>query len=157
MAKTPRGVVVLAVGLPGSGKSAWFERHGIRPLSSDHVRALLLDNETDQSRQGLVFWTLRFLLRMRLLARRPASYMDATHLTRAERRPYIRMAERYGYAIEALFFDTPVEVCLERNRRRPRRVPEEAVLRMAAKLRPPSYEEGFRKITVVRGQLPNSC
>ncbi len=148
--RTPRGVVVLAVGLPGSGKSAWFERHGIRPLSSDQVRGLLLDDETNQSRQGLVFWALRFLLRMRLLAGRPASYLDATHLTRAERRPYIRMAERYGYAIEALFFDTPVEVCLERNLQQSRQVPEEGVLRMAAKLRPPRYEEGFRKITVIR-------
>ena len=40
---------------------------------------------------------------------------------------------------------------MKRNRRRRRRVPEEAILRMAGKLRPPSYEEGFRKITLVRG------
>lgn len=145
-----KGVVVLAVGLPGSGKSAWFERHGIRPLSSDHLRGLLLDDETDQSRQSLVFRALRFLLRMRLLAGRPATYVDATHLTRAERRPYIRMARQYGYAVAALFFDAPLKVCLDRNRRRRRSVPEEAMLRMAGKLRPPSYDEGFQKITVIR-------
>jgi len=41
-------------------------------------------------------------------------------------------------------------VCLERNRRRDRVVPEEAVHRMAAKLAPPSLEEGFSRVTVVR-------
>ena len=37
-----KGVVVLAIGLPGSGKSSWFKRHNITPLSSDLLRALLL-------------------------------------------------------------------------------------------------------------------
>ena len=37
-----------------------------------------------------------------------------------------------------------------RNRRRDRNVPEDVMQRMAAKLRPPKFEEGFAKITVVR-------
>ena len=39
---------------------------------------------------------------------------------------------------------------MARNQRRDRVVPEEAMRRMAAKLKPPSFEEGFSKITVVR-------
>ena len=39
---------------------------------------------------------------------------------------------------------------MERNRRRERNVPEDIVQRMASKLRPPKFEEGFAKITVVR-------
>src|SRR5713226_1917215 len=30
-----KGIVVLAIGLPGSGKSSWFKRHNTRPHSSD--------------------------------------------------------------------------------------------------------------------------
>ncbi len=146
----PKGVVILAVGLPASGKSTWFRRHGIRPLSSDFLRVLLLDDETDQSRQDLVFSALRYLLRARLLAGRSPTYVDATNLTRKERRPYFRMAQAFGCEAEALFFDVPLEECLRRNRRRLRRVPEEAILRMARRLRPPTLAEGFRKITVVR-------
>ena len=71
-------------------------------------------------------------------------------MTRDERRPYIKIAQWYGCEVEALFFDAPLEVCLERNRSRARVVPEEAVRAMAAKLVPPSVEEGFSRVTVVR-------
>src|SRR5271166_4458712 len=37
-ARPPKGIVVLAIGLPGSGKSSWFKRHNVAPLSSDMVR-----------------------------------------------------------------------------------------------------------------------
>jgi predicted kinase len=47
--------VVLAIGLPGSGKSSWFKRHDIRPLSSDLLRELLFDDAQEQRFQDLVF------------------------------------------------------------------------------------------------------
>ena len=142
--------IVVLVGLPGSGKSTYLERLGITPLSSDVMRQLLADDATDQTIHARVFQSLRYLLRHRLAIGRPATYVDATHLTPAERRPYIKIAERYGCAIEALYFDVPLDVCLERNRGRSRVVPEEAVRAMAAKLVPPSVEEGFSRVTVVR-------
>jgi predicted kinase len=52
--------------------------------------------------------------------------------------------------VQAVLFDVPLETCLERNRRRERVVPEEAMRRMAGKLKAPTFEEGFSKITVVR-------
>jgi predicted kinase len=60
------------------------------------------------------------------------------------------MAKGFGYEVHAVFFDVPIEVCLERNRKRERQVKEDVIQRMAAKLKPPSFEEGFAKITVVR-------
>ena len=55
-----------------------------------------------------------------------------------------------GYEVQAVYFDVPLEVCLERNSRRHRVVEEDVMRRMAAKLKPPTFEEGFSKITVVR-------
>jgi hypothetical protein len=43
----------------------------------------------------------------------------------------------------------PLEVCRERNARRHRVVPDEAMVRMAAKLVAPTVEEGFARVTVV--------
>jgi predicted kinase len=142
--------IVLLVGLPGSGKSTYLERLGVQALSSDAVRGLLADDETDQSIHREVFATLRYLLRRRLALLRPVNYLDATHLTVRERRPYVKMGQLYGCAVEAVFFDVPLEVCRKRNRGRRRMVPEDVLERMAAKLTPPTIEEGFSAVTLVR-------
>jgi len=76
--------------------------------------------------------------------------VDATNLATNERRQWIKMAKSFGYDVHAVFFDVPLEVCLERNRKRDRQVKEELVQRMAAKLKAPSFDEGFSKVTVVR-------
>jgi predicted kinase len=148
--QVPKGHVVLAIGLPGSGKTTWFRRRGVTPLSSDLLRNILFDDVEEQRYQGLVFSTLRSLLRARLIAKMPLNYVDATNLSVHERRQWIKMAKSFGYEVQAVFFDVPLDVCLERNRSRDRMVSEEVMRRMAAKLKPPVFEEGFAKITVVR-------
>ena len=148
--QAPKGFVVLAIGLPGSGKTTWFGRRGITPLSSDLLRNILFDDVEEQRYQGLVFSTLRSLLRARLIARMPANYVDATNLSIHERRQWIKMAKSFGYEVQAVFFDVPLEVCLDRNRQRDRSVSEDIMRKMAEKLKPPVFEEGFEKITVVR-------
>jgi predicted kinase len=142
--------IVVLVGLPGSGKSTYLDRLGITPISSDAIRQLLADDATDQTIHGRVFSTVRYLVRQRLAIGRPVTYVDATHLTPGERRPYIKIAQQAGCRAEALFFDVPLEICLERNIKRDRIVPEEAMRKMAAKLVPPSVDEGFSRVTVVR-------
>jgi predicted kinase len=148
--RASKGAVVLAIGLPGSGKSSWFKRHNITPLSSDLLRALLFDDPTEQRFQDLIFSNLRSMLKARLIARRTMNYVDATNLSPHERSGWIKLAKDYGYEVQAVFFDVPVEVCLDRNQRRERKVPEDAMRRMAGKLKQPTFEEGFSKITVVR-------
>jgi predicted kinase len=148
--QAPKGYVVLAIGLPGSGKTTWFRRRGVTPLSSDLLRNILFDDVEEQRYQGLVFSTLRSLLRARLIAKMPMNYVDATNLSIHERRQWIKMAKSFGYEVQAVFFDVPLDVCLERNRQRDRSVSEEIMRKMAEKLKPPVFEEGFEKITVVR-------
>ena len=148
--QAPKGYVVLAIGLPGSGKTTWFRRRGVTPLSSDLLRNILFDDVEEQRYQGLVFSTLRSLLRARLIARMPWNYVDATNLSAHERRQWIKMSKSFGYEVQAVFFDVPLEVCLERNRSRDRMVSEDIMRKMAEKLKPPAFEEGFAKITVVR-------
>ena len=139
----------MLVGLPGSGKSTWLLRRGIVGISSDRIRQVLADDPADQTIHARVFLTMRYLLRHRLAIGRPVSYVDATHLTPEERRPYIQIGQWYGCDVEALYFDVPLEVCRERNLRRDRIVPDDALLRMAAKLAPPDLAEGFTRVTVV--------
>ncbi|MEZ2346376.1 AAA family ATPase [Terriglobus sp. RCC_193] len=146
----PRGYVVLTIGLPGSGKTTWFKRRGVSPLSSDMLRNILFDDITDQRYSGLVFSTLRSLLRARLIAKMPWNYVDATNLSAHERRQWIKMARSFGYEVQAVYFDVPLAVCVDRNSKRERRVADDVMQKMAERLRPPSFKEGFTKITVVR-------
>lgn len=146
--------IVVLVGLPGSGKSTYLARFAAASLSSDAIRKLLVDDETDQSANDRVFQTLRYLLRHRLALGRPVTYIDATNLTPEERRVYLGIGQSFGCTMEAVFFDVPLAVCRERNARRQRVVPEEAMERLAAKLTPPTVDEGFHKVTVVEETEP---
>jgi predicted kinase len=149
-------VVILAIGLPGSGKSSWFKRHKITALSSDLLRSLLFDDVNEQRFQDLVFSNLRSMLKARLIARRPLNYVDATNLTPQERHGWIKLAKDFQYDVQAVYFDVPLELCLERNQKRTRVVAEDVVKRLSAKLKPPTFEEGFTKITVVRVKKKDS-
>jgi predicted kinase len=142
--------IVLAVGLPGSGKSTYLANRGAHPISSDAIRLQLADDEGDQTIHGRVFATVRYLLKQRIELQRPVTYIDATNLTRRDRKPFIALARKYGCEIEALFFDIPIEVCKARNTTRVRLVPDFVLDQMAAKLVPPSIDEGFSRIEVVR-------
>jgi predicted kinase len=82
---------VIAVGLPGSGKTSYFSSLGVHAISSDDVRLLLADDPTDQSIHRQVFATIRYLVRQRISIGRDLTYVDATHLTRKERRPYLEI------------------------------------------------------------------
>jgi predicted kinase len=150
----PKGFVVLTIGLPGSGKTTWFKRRGVTPLSSDMLRSILFDDITEQRYQGLVFSTLRSLLRARLIAKMPWNYVDATNLSPHERRQWIKMAKSFGYDVQAVFFDVPLEICMERNSKRERTVSDDTMKKMAERLRPPNFKEGFSKIVVVRVKNP---
>jgi predicted kinase len=146
--------VVLLVGLPGSGKSTYAANcsaaTGAAVLSSDEIRRLLSDDPANQTIHKRVFAMKRSLLRHRLQLKRPVTYLDATHLTRSERRPYLKLAALYDATIEAVFFDVPLDECQRRNRNRDRVVPELVIERMAKRLEPPSIEEGFARVIVVR-------
>ena len=138
------------MGLPGSGKSTYLARLGVNAISSDEIRRLIIDDPHDQTIHRRVFAAVRYLVRQRIAVRRPITYVDATHLTPWERRPYVEIAQSYGCELEALFFDVPVEICIERNHKRQSKVPEEVIREMARGLIPPTAQEGFSIVSRIQ-------
>lgn len=87
---------------------------------------------------------------------RDAIYFDATLTIAQHRVPLIQKAKNAGLTVWAVVMDTPIAVCLDRNRCRTpdRMVPEATIERMQAQLAgsPPRESEGIDKIVHVRGK-----
>ncbi len=141
--------MIVLVGLPGSGKSTWASRQTATVLSSDAMRHLLSGDEQNQSIHGKVFGAMRHILKSRLEIGASPTIIDATNLKRRDRKPWIVLANKFGAAVEAVYFDVTLDVALDRNRMRPRVVPDDVIREMSVKLQPPSGQEGFSRIVTI--------
>src|SRR5215210_3904045 len=118
----PELALVVLVGASGSGKSTFARAH-FRPtevLSSDFCRALVADDENDQSATADAFDVLHYVVRKRLAAGR-LTVIDATNVQAEARKPLVALAREYHVLAVALVFDLPERLCQERNRARPDR------------------------------------
>jgi len=147
--------LILLIGLPGSGKSSLAkqllaEDPRRQLISTDVIRSQLFGDEAIQG-PWLLIWRsveLQFQQAVVQISRGAASVAiyDATNAQRRHRREVIAFARATGFThITGLWLDTPVWLCLTRNKKRDRRVPEEAIFRMHRQLRdaPPTLPEGL--------------
>lgn len=127
------GLVVL-VGPAGCGKSSFVRRHFVPAeiLSSDDFRELVSGDASDQDATPAAFALLGHALNERMKRRR-LTVVDATNITRRERRRLLRVADRHEVPAVAIALDLPLEVCLERAAGRPERtIPEDVIVRQHA-------------------------
>lgn len=118
----PELSLVLLVGPSGSGKSSFARKHFLSTevVSSDFCRALVADNENDQSATGDAFDLLHEIVRKRL-ARGRLTVVDATNVQPEARKSLIALAKEFHLFAEAIVFDISERVCQDRNVLRPDR------------------------------------
>ncbi|KXO99542.1 polynucleotide kinase-phosphatase [Tsukamurella pseudospumae] len=149
-----RGLVLL-VGASGSGKST-FARNHFRPteiVSSDVCRGLVADDENDQAATADAFDLLHHLVGIRL-RRGLLTVVDATNVQRAARASLVALARDHDVLVDAIVFDLPDEVAVERNRiRADRTFGPQVITRQVRELRRSMKgikKEGFRRVHVLR-------
>ncbi|MEV4501958.1 polynucleotide kinase-phosphatase [Streptomyces klenkii] len=156
LAVTDLSLVVL-IGATGSGKSTFARKH-FKPtevISSDFCRALVADDENDQSASGDAFDVLHYIAGKRLAAGR-LTVVDATNVQAEARRQLVRVAREHDVLPIAIVLDVPEEVCAARNAGRSDRagLPRHVIQRHRRELRRSLRgleREGFRKVHVLRG------
>jgi protein phosphatase len=155
--KIPDFSLVVLVGATASGKSSFAARHFLPTeiISSDHCRALVADDENDQSATPEAFELVHAIAAKRL-ARRRLAVIDATNVRPEDRKHLVELARRYHALPTAIVFDLPEDVCLERNKQRtnrdiPGRVVHDHVQRLRKSLRG-MEREGFRGLHILRSE-----
>ncbi|RGC69054.1 Bis(5'-nucleosyl)-tetraphosphatase PrpE [asymmetrical] [Micromonospora sp. MW-13] len=156
MIDIPELALVALVGVSGSGKSTFARRHFApsQVLSSDTFRALVADDENDQSASADAFDALHHVAGIRLRRGR-LTVVDATNLQPHARAGLVRVAREHDVLPVAIVLDVPEALAWERTEARADRTFGRPVLaRMQRDLRR-SYgqlaREGFRKVHVLRG------
>ncbi|MEX1046996.1 MAG: polynucleotide kinase-phosphatase [Actinomycetota bacterium] len=153
--KVPELSLVVLVGASGSGKSTFAARHfgKTEVLSSDFCRALVGDDENDQSVTAEAFKVLNFIAATRLELGK-LTVVDATNVQQDSRKPLVQLARDHHVLPVAVVFDVPEKVCIDRNVSRPdRNFGSQVIRRQHSQLRRSlrSLErEGFRRVFVLR-------
>ncbi|MCY3892851.1 MAG: polynucleotide kinase-phosphatase [Acidimicrobiaceae bacterium] len=152
--KIPELGLIVLCGASGSGKSTFAGQHFAETevVSSDGCRALVGDDETDQSVTPAAFELLHTIVDKRLELGR-LTVVDATNVKPEDRKSLVELARRTDVLATAVVFDLPLALCLERNgRRRDRQTPEHAIRRQHATLRRTAKrlrKEGFARVYTV--------
>jgi protein phosphatase len=132
----PEPSLILLIGASGSGKSTFAAKHfrATEVVSSDRFRAMLVDDEADQSISKEAFAILHQIARIRLEHQR-LTVIDATNLTEAARQPLLEMARQTSTPCVAIVFNFSLATLHANNRARPARaIPDQAVEEQAARL-----------------------
>jgi protein phosphatase len=135
----------LLIGPSGAGKSTFAARHFLptEAISSDHCRALICDDASAQHVNAEAFGLVHHITRLRLSLGR-FTVIDATNLQYRARRPFLRLARRFGVPVVALVFDVSLTTCQIQNRNRVARVVPEEVLQQHAR----ELEQTLRRLPI---------
>jgi protein phosphatase len=155
--KIPDLCLVTLIGISGSGKSTFAARHfaATEVISSDFCRALVSDDENDQSATRDAFEVLHFIAGKRLAAGR-LTVIDATSVQPEARGPLVALAREHHALAVAIVLDVPEKVCAARNAARPDRSFGAHVLRQQHSQLRRSLgalrREGFHRVYVLSGE-----
>ncbi len=157
MVRIPDLCLVVLIGISGSGKSTFAAAHfaATEVISSDFCRALVSDDENDQSATSDAFDVLHFIAGKRLAAGR-LTVIDATSVQAEARRSLLALAREHHVLAVAIVLDLPEPVCAARNQARPDRAFGAHVLRQQhSQLRRGLRglrREGFHRVYVLSGE-----
>ena len=149
-----KGMLVVTVGLPSSGKTSWVddfigENQGqaIDVISSDRIREEIFNDIEDQNHNGEVFDLMKRRTKESLSQGHIAIY-EATNISSKRRRALLKELNKYYDKAICLFKYKRLSACQIDNEKRDREVPSDVIDRMYRNFEIPHKNEGFDEIIV---------
>ncbi|UTC74488.1 polynucleotide kinase-phosphatase [Treponema sp. OMZ 792] len=153
----PKTSLVLLVGVSGSGKSSFAQKHfeKYEIISSDVCRGIVSNDENNQSATNDAFEVFNFILSKRL-QNGLLTVADATNIQQEARKKLLDIARSFHILPVAIVFDLPQELCEKRNEARTDRNISTRVLRRHMQDLKHSLKnlkkEGFKKLYILRSE-----
>ena len=121
----PAPSLLVLVGPSGSGKTTWAREHfsSAEVVSSDSLRGMVGAGEDDQTASPAAFQLLERIVDERL-KRGLTVVIDTLGYDDEARARWIQNAHEAGIPAHAVLFDTPADVCEQRNESRGKPVPK---------------------------------
>ena len=149
-----KGMLVVTVGLPSSGKTSWVddfigENQGqtIDVISSDKIREEVFNDIEDQNHNSEVFDLMKRRTKESLSQGHIAIY-EATNISSKRRRALLKELNKYYDKAICLFKYKRLTACQIDNEKRDREVPSNVIDRMYRNFEIPHKNEGFDEIIV---------
>lgn len=152
------GVAVIGMGLPGVGKTTNLKRLAEELdavyICGDDVRAEVHGNPAALNNPKIIWEIVHKRARKALMAG-SSVVIDGTHIKRRDRIASIRACNS-AESVTLIWYQAPVQVCIARNLRRKRQVPEAVIRKMSRTLRreSPKPFEGFDEIELISTAAP---
>lgn len=136
--------LTIVMGLPRAGKGTWISSekgHDDIVVSSDWIRENILGQSYSKASNSIVWSIIDSTLRI-LLGQGKDVILDGINLTRSVRKFYTDIATTYGSEVVIVHIKTPIDVCIERNRKaESHKLPEEDLLKMGNTIEIPAKDE----------------
>ena len=149
--------LLLLRGTVGSGKSTFIKKNNLEPytLEADKFRLLISnpkltkfgDFEISQKNDRLA-WEMLFNCLEERMKKGEFTVVDATHTTKRAMNSYKALADKYKYTIYYYQLDTPLEECIENNKKREsyKQVDENVISRMFRNIQNEKLSGSFKRI-----------
>ncbi len=157
--------IILVCGLPGSGKShfarKYFKKSGRKRINRKEIRKHLYEmfsfNEKwsedmfCENEELLVKYIEKKIIE-HLLFNGEKILIDNISVSEKSRIDYINTASKMKKSIAAVFVNTDLSLCMERNREREEsdKVPESLIANLSARTVLPEKREGFSEVLILK-------